>query len=252
MVNEESDTRHSEVVVSTDSSESADQGIAAKLNPFPLTEAAVDRDCVITFGEKDYQMYAGQSFTIMLGKLCLTGPAERDHVPTLQQQNYVRGIEAALTVAKTHGSHGEFTHGGREECVDYIIAEIAALRKPSTAGVLGNPEGGMSPETEIPESSSQRVPLPAEIEAIRRKRNALALGDVDDLFAALDSAGSDSFRLGVEATLNVITHDNLMKHFNDDEVDAFTVGAIVGRSRKLIRTLIPDAGGDQEAEKHSG
>ncbi len=63
---------------------------------FPLTEVAVDRDCVITFGDKDYQLFAGQSFTIMLGKLTLTGPAERDGIPTLQQKNYAKGREDAI------------------------------------------------------------------------------------------------------------------------------------------------------------
>lgn len=46
-----------------------------------LTEVMVDRDCVITHKGRKYQLFAGQSFTVMLGKLCLTGPANRDSAP---------------------------------------------------------------------------------------------------------------------------------------------------------------------------
>lgn len=114
-------------------------GVAAEsVNPFPLTEVAVDRDCVVTHGDRDYQIFAGQSFTVMLGNVALTGPAERNGIPTLQQQNYTRGLEAALAITNSHLDHGEFTHGGREECVYYITREIAALAKPVTSATGDN------------------------------------------------------------------------------------------------------------------
>lgn len=56
------------------------------------------------------------------------------------------------------------------------------------------------------------------------------------------SGGEGAYQRGVEAALGVITRDSIMSHLDENEVDNFTVSAVVGRGRKLLRALVGEDG----------
>jgi hypothetical protein len=50
----------------------------------------------------------------------------------------------------------------------------------------------------------------------------------------------NQYEWGIKAALDVVTNDNIMKYEDPNDVDPYTVAAVIGRSRKLIRKLLQE------------